>query len=119
MMLVYPTVFLLLALVGGVMLTQTMAARYDYGDDLNTPGLVSTCQAVYTRMNKHVAKLVIDNPGLTLPSGVCTNPKNGDFVIAYWETHTHIYLHDNCGWIKKIMRVREGYIYKWGCMKEF
>ena len=109
MMLVRATVFLLLALV---MLTQTMASTHVYDD----PSAVPTCQADYAKMDPKQPKLLINYPGLTLSAGVCTNPKNGDFVVAYWQPRTHVYLHDSCGWIKKRIELPKGTIWSTDCI---
>ena len=101
------TVFLLLALVSSVMLTQTMATRNESAvyDDLSTSAAVPTCQADYAKMDIKQPKLLVNYPGLGNAHGVCTNPKNGDFVVAYWQPRTFVYLFDSCGWIKRRMNL--------------
>ena len=61
-------------------------------------------------------KQLINYPGLTLSAGVCTNPKNGDFVIGYWQPRAFVYLHDSCGWIKKRIELPRGTSYSVGCV---
>ena len=73
-------------------------------------------QPNYAVMDPNQPKLLIDNPGLTLSAGVCTNPKNGDFVVVYWQPRAYVYLHDNCGWIKKRMELPAGSSYSVGCV---
>ena len=113
MMLIRPTAFLLLALVGSVMMTQTMAQTRNVYDD---PSDVPTCQADYAKMDPKQPKQLINYPGLVYPAGVCTNPKNGDVVIGYWQPRTHVYLHDSCGWIKKRIELPRGTSYSVGCV---
>ena len=109
-MMVRATVFLLLALVGSVMLTQTVATRNIY-DDLSA---VPTCQADYAKMDPEFPKLLLNEPFLYYSAGVCTNPKNGDFVIGYWQPRPYVFLHDNFGWIKKRMDLPAGTSYSTG-----
>ena len=84
------TVFLLLALVGSVMLTQTVATRNVYNDLSAVP----TCQADYAKMDPEFPKLLLNEPFLYYSAGVCTNPKNGDSVIGYWQPRPYVFLHD-------------------------
>ena len=95
MMLVCATVFPLLALVGSVMLTQTMATKNESAvdEDLITSEDVPRCQADYAKMDPKQPKQLINYPGLTLSAGVCTNPKNGDFVVGYWQPRGFVYLY--------------------------
>ena len=115
MMLTRAAVFPLLALVGSVMLTQTMATRNVY-EDLSTSASVPTCQADYDIMDQKQPKLLINQPGLGYPFGVCTNPKNGEFVVAYWQPRAFVYLHDNCGWIKNRIELPQGTAHSAGCV---
>ena len=68
MMMVRVTVFLLLALVSSVMLTQTMATRNESAvyDDLSTSAAVPTCQADYAKMDIKQPKLLVNYPGLAM-----------------------------------------------------
>ena len=106
MMLVRATVFLLLALVGSVMLTQAMATS-DYEAPVeamqwSNTAAVPNCQANYATMDPRLPKSLIQQPGsLTIPHAPCVNPINGDFLVTYWQPRTFIYLFDSCGWIKK------------------
>ena len=115
MMLTRATVVLLFALVCSVMLTQTMATRNVY-EDLSSSASVPTCQADYANMDQKQPKLLINQPGLRYPFGVCTNPKNGDFVIAYWQRRAFVYLHNSCGWIKKRIELPQGTAHSAGCV---
>ena len=106
MMLVRATVFLLLALVGSVMLTQTMATS-DYEAPVqamqwSNTAVVQNCQANYVTMDPNLPKSLIQQPGsLANPHAICVNPINGDFLVTYWQPRTFVYLFDSCGWIKK------------------
>ena len=112
------TVFLLFALVSSVMLTQTMATENESAVDegLITSEDVPACQADYAKMDPKQPKQLINYPGLTSSAGVCTNPKNGDFVVGYWQPRAFVYLHDSCGWIKKRIELPRGTSYSVGCV---
>ena len=116
MMLVRATVFLLLALVGSVILTQTMAIENESAVDEDLITYVPKCQADYDKMDPKEPKQLINYPGLTYSTGVCTNPKNGDFVIVYWQPRAFVYLHDSCGWIKKRIELPRGTSYSSDCV---